>query len=190
MTGRLLSDYIKVYEKVLSPAQCDSLIARFEASPTQHEVMQAKNSYSFVQLDISQFWPDVEAHIGGIMRFYLQHYQQSLGVTQFWPPNPLAEAIRLKRYLPNGRDSFPPHVDVMDQSNSGRLATAILYLNVPGGGETVFPQLNVSITPEQGRLVIFPPLWTFVHAGLPPRDRPKYTLQSYLWYPPATNIGR
>jgi hypothetical protein len=67
----------------------------------------------------------VEAHIGGIMRVCLRHYQQSLGVAQFWPANPLSEAIRLKRYLPNGHDGFPPHVDVMDHSTSYRLATAI-----------------------------------------------------------------
>jgi prolyl 4-hydroxylase len=37
-----------------------------------------------------------------------------------------------------------------------------------------------------GRLVIFPPLWIFPHAGLPPRDRPKYIVHRYLWYPPAS----
>jgi hypothetical protein len=41
------------------------------------------------------------------------------------------------------------------------------------------------VAPVPGRLVVFPPLWLFPHAGLPPRDRPKYILHSYLWYPQA-----
>jgi prolyl 4-hydroxylase len=190
VSKRLLSDYIKVYEKTLSPEHCQSLIARFENSPGQHDLLQQDDGYSFVQLNVSKYWPEVESQIGSIMTRCIHQYRQSLGIGRFWPANLLSEGIRLKRYLPNGRDSFPPHVDVADQSSAARLVTAILYLNVPGGGETIFPDLGVSVTPEPGRLVVFPPLWTFVHAGMPPRDRAKYTLQSYLWYPPAPGASQ
>jgi hypothetical protein len=73
----------------------------------------------------------------------------------------------------------------MDDSNSRRLITAILYLNDPGGGETVFPGLDISVPPAPGRMAVFPPLWLFPHAGMPPRDRAKYILHAYLWYPPG-----
>ncbi|WP_394687711.1 hypothetical protein [uncultured Xanthomonas sp.] len=33
-------------------------------------------------------------------------------------------------------------------------------------------------TPE--RLLIFPPYWMFLHAGLPPRSGDKYILSTYL----------
>ena len=87
--------------------------------------------------------------------------------------------------MPGGQDHFPPHVDVTNAEESRRFLTAILYLNDPGGGETVFPGLDLQVMPAPGRMVIFPPLWLFPHAGLPPRDRPKYILHRYLWYPPA-----
>ena len=93
----------------------------------------------------------------------------------------------MKRYLPDGRDNFPPHVDANDQETSTRFVTAILYLNDPGGGgETVFPELGVMMSPRPGNMMLFPPLWTFPHAGLPPRHRPKYILHSYLRYPPVS----
>jgi hypothetical protein len=89
----------------------------------------------------------------------------------------------MKRYLPNGRDFFPLHVDVMGQVASRRFMTAFIYLNTPLGGETVFPNLNISIAPEPGKLLAFPPIWLFPHAGLPPKSSAKYTLHTYLCYP-------
>jgi hypothetical protein len=138
-----------------------------------------------MQLSVSRHWPDVEAQVARIMMTCLRQYWQALEIGSYWPEKPLAEEIRMKRYLPDGRDAFPAHVDVMDDADSRRFITAILYLNDSGGGETVFPGLDVRVAPVPGRLVVFPPLWTFPHAGLPPRDRPKYILHSYLWYPAA-----
>ena len=91
----------------------------------------------------------------------------------------------MKRYLPNGHDSFPLHVDVMDHAAARRFMTAIIYLNTPVGGETVFPGLDIAVAPEPGKLVAFPPIWLFPHAGLPPQSRAKYILHTYLCYPPA-----
>lgn len=189
MPKKLLSDYIKVYDQTLPPDQCQAIIDRFEASPAQQESKQRNvgtdNSYSFVQLNVSLHWRDAEPALAHVMRTCLIKYHQSLELGRFWPENPVGEAIRIKRYMPGGQDQFAPHVDVMDQSNSYRFITAILYLNVPGGGETVFPDLDIAVPPEVGRVVVFPPLWTFVHAGLAPRDRAKYIAHSYLWYPPV-----
>ena len=89
----------------------------------------------------------------------------------------------MKRYLPNGRDFFPLHVDVMGQAASRRFMTAIIYLNAPAGGETVFPNLDISVAPEPGKLLAFPPIWLFPHAGRPPQSSSKYILHTYLCYP-------
>ncbi len=104
----------------------------------------------------------------------------AVGGSASWPAKVWAEKIRLKRYMPGGEDKFPPHVDVMNAEESKRFLTAISYLNTPGGGETVFPDLDVTVTPAPGRMVVFPPLWTFPHAGLPPRDQPKYILLTVI----------
>jgi len=132
-------------------------------------------------MSVSRHWPEVETQVARVMMTCLQQYWQAMGIGPYWPEKPLAEEIRLKRYLPDGRDAFPPHVDVMDDGDSRRFVTAILYLNQPGGGETVFPGLDVSVPPAPGRLVVFPPLWLFPHAGLPPRDRAEI-------YPPQLSV--
>lgn len=182
---RALADYIKVYDGTLPAARCEALIARFEDSSAQHQRKDSPGAYSFTQLDVSAHWPDADAEIGRTFLAGLARYRQSLGLAPYWPAAHGYEAIRLKRYLPDGRDGFPPHVDVMDITTSGRFITAILYLNTPGGGETVFPGLEIAVPPAPGRMIVFPPLWLYPHAGMPPRDRPKYILHSYLHYPPG-----
>ncbi len=181
MANNLLSDHIKVFAGALSPAQCQALIDRFEASAGQ-EVCQQDAGYSFVQLDVTQAWPDQHALLVPIFLSFFNKYQLALNA-RYWPPRFSFENLRLKRYLPNGRDSFPPHVDVMDQAAARRFMTAFIYLNGNEGGETVFPDLNLSIAPEAGKLLAFPVNWVFPHAGLPPRSSPKYILHTYLCYP-------
>lgn len=176
-----LADHIKVFDGALSPARCQALIDRFESSP-DHEIQQREAGHSFVQLDITQHWPDEQKILAAIFVSYFNTYQAAVNA-RFWPPKFALEHVRLKRYLPNGRDEFPVHVDVMGQEAARRFMTAFIYLNSPDGGETVFPGLDISVAPAPGKLLAFPPLWLFPHAGLPPRVSPKYILHTYLCYP-------
>ena len=59
----------------------------------------------------------------------------------------------------------------------------IWYLNdVETGGETNFPQLETSVRPQAGRLLVFPPYWMYQHEGLPPVSGDKYIVSSYLLF--------
>jgi len=184
--AKLLADYIKVYDGMLAPARCTALIDQFEAAADLHERMQAERSYNFAEINVSRHWPEVEVEILDIMMQAIQRYWQELQIGARWPNKVSAEKVRMKRYMPDGREGFAPHVDVMNEEQSRRFLTAILYLNAPEGGETVFPSLDVSVAPAAGRMLIFPPLWLYQHAGLPPKGTPKYILHRYLWYPPAS----
>jgi prolyl 4-hydroxylase len=176
-----LSDHIVVFDRVLCQERCQALIDRFEAAP-EHETCQLDAGYSFSQLNITQNWPDENQSLVPIFLSYFNRYQAALSA-RFWPPRFSFEHLRMKRYQPNGRDLFPLHVDVMGQVASRRFMTAIIYLNAPDGGETVFPDLGISVAPEPGKLLAFPPLWLFPHAGLAPKSSPKYILHTYLCYP-------
>ena len=59
------------------------------------------------------------------------------------------------------------HVDSGPGPFSQRQLVAIWYLNsLPGpGGETEFAHQRLSVTPEAGKLLLFPPFWTHVHRG-------------------------
>ena len=181
MGNLTLGDHVVVFDGVLTPEHCRSLIERFEARG-EAEICRLEAGYSFCQVDITERWPD-ESKI--LIPFFLarfNQYQAALNA-RFWPPRFSFEHLRMKRYLPDGRDLFPLHVDVMTQVAARRFMTAILYLNAPEGGETVFPGLNISVAPEAGKMIAFPPLWLFPHAGLAPRLQPKYILHTYLCYP-------
>lgn len=97
-----------------------------------------------------------------------------------------AEGFRIKHYA-QGKGSFLKHVDVGDHASARRALAVFWYLNdVQDGGETVFyaqsGEVILSIKPEKGRIVVFPPMWMFPHAGLVPLSGDKYLLSSYLHY--------
>jgi prolyl 4-hydroxylase len=175
-----LLDYVMVEKNVLSPEHCRRLIDRFEAAE-KVEICKRNGGHSFAQLEVTTAWPDEQALLLPIFLRQFETYQQRTG-SAYWPANIAFEHLRLKRYLPNGEDFFPPHVDVVDQLTARRFITAFIYLNAPAGGETAFPSLNLSIAPETGKLLAFPPLWLFPHEGRPPRLAPKYILHTYLCY--------
>jgi prolyl 4-hydroxylase len=182
ITHKSLTDHIMVFSDALSRADCDELIARFESSSDQQVTSQQDGGHSFVKIDVTEHWPDQHKALIPIFLSHFNRYQQSTKA-RFWPPRFSFEHIQLKRYLPNGRDSFPEHVDVTTHAAARRFMTAFIYLNETTGGETVFPELDISVAPESGKLIAFPPLWMFPHAGLPPRSTPKYILHTYLCYP-------
>jgi hypothetical protein len=68
---------------------------------------------------------------------------------------------------------------IINQSPLRRL-TFIWYLNdVSEGGETEFVT-GEKITPEVGKLIFFPPLWTFLHRGIPPKSNTKYICTGWV----------
>ena len=92
------------------------------------------------------------------------------------------EPIRMKRYLPNNYDEFRPHVDVNQKANCTRFLVMFLYLANNKNGKTIFPNLDIEIECKQGSLLMFPPMWPWLHAGQKPTRTSKYIMQSYLHY--------
>ncbi|HKQ46060.1 MAG TPA: 2OG-Fe(II) oxygenase [Rhizomicrobium sp.] len=182
-TSSSLSFYVRSYENFWPADACVRLIERFETS-SDKKIQQADGSFSFTQVDVSKTWPELHDEIARKLSVVFYRYQTELGVRQFWPARYFYENMRIKRYLPNGRDEFPPHVDVYNSASAARFMAVLLYLNEPEGGQTVFQNLGLSIAPQTGKLLIFPPHWTFPHAGLPPIASNKYILTTYLLYPP------
>lgn len=96
------------------------------------------------------------------------------------------EAVRIKRYDAKDDDSFPWHADVLDYASARRFLICMFYLNNNfEGGETEFIPIGgkpYSITPEQGKLVMFPPFWTHPHRGCELIEGTKYIANVYLHY--------
>ena len=97
-----------------------------------------------------------------------------------WPAEYGYEAIRMKRYLNNDLDRFDPHVDVLNHDTSRRFLAFFIYVNdVEEGGETVFPMGGTAITPETGKVVVWPAGLPFYHCGNK-SESDKYILTSWF----------
>lgn len=177
-----LSHFVRVYPGALDPDACAGIIERFEASPEDHLVHSGEH-YRFAEVNVTRSWP--EAHrtaFDGIFPHF-SRYAQDTGLDKEWPLNMAFEELRLKRYLPNDSDEFPDHVDVHDYASARRFLVAFLYLNdVAEGGATEFPAWEQAVRPTAGTLLMFPPLWPWLHAGRKPISGPKYILGTYLHY--------
>ena len=99
-----------------------------------------------------------------------------------WPKRYTFEEIRLKKYLPNDKDRFDPHVDSINIESAKRFLVFFIYLDNNKRGETNFPQLGLASPCVKGSLLMFPPLWPWLHQGMMPIDKPKYMVGSYLHY--------
>jgi hypothetical protein len=75
------------------------------------------------------------------------------------------------------------HTDGGSHEFSHRQLVAIWYLNdLDGaGGETEFKHLGISITPQAGKLILFPPFWTHEHRGKTlEHGSPKYIATTWV----------
>jgi len=59
------------------------------------------------------------------------------------------------------------HIDGGSHEFAMRQLVAIWYLNEPDGdgGETEFEYQQIRVSPETGKLLLFPPFWTHLHRG-------------------------
>lgn len=183
----MIENYIKVYDNSFTKRNCAFIIDKFESSKEEHLVREVDNYIKFTEINISRSekWKDIIPYIVGIGNKYVQNYIKDCGIhPEQFPKKYGWEEIRIKRYLPNNHDEFKMHVDVTDHDSAKRFLVFFWYLNdVNEGGETTFGEdKSIIIKPESGKLLMFPPLWPWLHAGEKPVSGPKYIIGSYLHY--------
>ena len=67
-----------------------------------------------------------------------------------------------------------------------RVLTAQWFLNdVAEGGATEFAWQGVAVPPREGRLLLAPVGWTYLHRGAPPVSGPKYIIITQLHQVPG-----
>ena len=86
----------------------------------------------------------------------------------------------IQRYNPG--EYYHWHIDGGSHDFSMRQLVALWYLNdVPGpGGETEFLYQDVKVTPQQGKLVLFPPFWTHEHRAATVKEGIKYIATTWV----------
>ena len=190
-----MDNLIRVYDDVVDEESCERMIKMFEDSKDTEPVKleDGDNSISFTQLTMSEHkeWASVQAGMLEMFQEYIGRYNIDVSLkAKQWPPTYGYEAIRMKRYFNNDYDRFDPHVDVLNHETARRFLAFFIYMNdVEEGGETEFVNLYkpgtyvpFKVEAKRGRLLMFPPLWPWYHAGRKPISNNKYIIHSYCHY--------
>ena len=86
------------------------------------------------------------------------------------------EHLRIGRYGIGGH--YSPHADA---GASERTLSGLLYLNSDfKGGELNFPHQDLTITPEEGMLVLFPSNYIYVHQSMPLTEGKKWVCVTWF----------
>ena len=182
----MIEHFIRYYDNVIDENFCDELIEKFEQNEEAHLKINNGDRFSFTEARLLDHMNIFEYEANQLKQLFMScidKYKQDCKVEpEMFPQSVGYENFRMKRYMPDGTDHFDNHVDVGDYASARRFLVFFLYLNDVEGGETEFPQFNLKVEPKKGRLLVFPPLWTHLHAGRKPINKPKYIVGSYLHY--------
>ena len=180
-----MDNLIRVYDNVLPEYQCKALIEKFEVSKDQQIRTELPGHRFFTEINLNehQDWQTFTQGVYGNLRPYIDKYKSDCKITPIqWPERFGFEQIRFKKYETNGKDEFKEHVDVGDYASAKRFLVFFLYLDDNEEGFTSFSEYDMKVQPKAGRLLMFPPLWTYLHTAHKPKNKPKYIIGSYLHY--------
>ena len=179
--------FIRVYNNAIDLDYCDTLIEKFESHSEQYEkidIKYVKEVMCFHELHLWKYmdtWKEDIDKLATIFTQYVEEYKSEFSARMF-PKKYGFEPFKMKRYLPDSEDCFPPHVDVTGKNNNARFLAFFVYLSDNDEGKTKFDYQDVITDCAKGNMIIFPPLWPWVHSGEKPVQVSKYIIGGYLHY--------
>jgi hypothetical protein len=187
-----MKNFITLYKQTLSPQTCEALIQKFEANPAlfEQEFHQEKKdnwTMQFTQINLSKhnIFKKEESLLKKLFLEAIDAYKKEHHIQSGqWPKEFSLEPLRMKRYLPNSEDVFDAHVDVLNHDTARRFLVMFIYLNEDfEGGETDFPQLELTVQAKQGNMILFPPMWAWWHKANPVKGKTsKYIVGTYMHF--------
>jgi hypothetical protein len=183
-----LRHYVRVYDADLEAEFCRKLIDSFAALERFQQyngrnLRRGLEESEWTELNVTRLSdPGFLQMFRRLIDRALLRYNADVGLTIPIPNAPVVSDLIMKRYRSGGAEKFQLHFDAVNHVSS-RYLVLLWYLNdVQAGGETRFPQLELSVDPRAGRLLMFPPYWMYQHEGLPPLSGEKYILSAYLMF--------
>ena len=175
-----MKKYIRFYDDVLTSEQCQNIINKFHASDKLKPINEGL--IKFTELNFSQAYPEENDNFVELFKYMLDVYKKDCQMTDVQFPSTFSfEEIRMKMYEPE-TDYFKEHVDCYNLESCKRFLVMFLYLDDNEEGMTEFPDFKIAIKPKAGRMVIFPPMWNYLHEAKKAISKPKYIIGSYLHY--------
>ena len=183
-----LRHFVRVYDGNLEPALCVRMVESFGGLSRFHHVNGASarrglEQSAWTELNVTRFAD--AAFLQNFRRIIdtaLTRYNADVGLAIPIPHSPSTSDLVMKQYRPGGTEKFQLHFDAIHHV-ANRYLVFLWYLNdLDAGGETRFPQLDVTVAPRAGRLLMFPPYWMYQHEGVPPVSGDKYIASTYLLF--------
>lgn len=178
-----------IFEKhnALPAELCDDMIQRFETHTDEQyqgrigQIVSQDNSIKkTTDLVVSgkEHWKDVDNNLFRSMGIAIKEFREAYPYFK----GPFKDmGYGIQRYNPG--EYYHWHIDGGSHDFSQRQLVALWYLNdVPGsaGGETEFLFQDIKITPEKGKLILFPPFWTHEHRAVTLDQGVKYIATTWI----------
>jgi len=195
---RQLTDYIKEYPNCLSDELCDEMVRRFDVDKRTYrgELRDGPPNYKqSTDLHISRLpdWKDVDNQLFEALApkvsQYLTFLEDSFGFFEGRNIHDVGYQIQ-KTCVGEGYKWHSDHQIHGVRQNAfndvimvpQRIVTYIFYLNaVEAGGQTqFFRDETVGVTPEKGKLLLFPANPIYVHQGAPVEAGVKYIATGWV----------
>ena len=171
-----MNPFIWVKDQVLTAEFCEHTIQKFEADDRQHPGEIARGYHpevkSSLDLPISLLdgWQSEDRvffdALGEHIPEYMQHIDQVVPDVRLFNQDIKDQGYTIQKTTPG--QGYIWHGDGAVTDDYHRIFTYIWYLNdVAAGGETEFWD-GTLIRPVQGRVLMFPATWNFIHRGRSP----------------------
>jgi hypothetical protein len=150
---------------------CNEIIERFEAHPNDQypgrigqqatEETDIKRSTDLV-VSNKPHWKDIDKLLFASLNRALGEFNNLFPYFK-GPFKDMGYSVQRT----NAGEFYHWHIDGGSHEFSHRQLVAIWYLNdlTGSGGNTQFRYQNISVQPEAGKLLLFPPFWTHEHRG-------------------------
>ena len=179
-----------VFEKAgaLALDICAEIIRRFEDSPGDQYPGRIGQMRDFddsikrsTDLVVSnkENWKDIDQELFRSLGFAMREFRERY---DFFKGPFKDQGYAVQRTDPG--EFYHWHIDGGSHEFANRQLVALWYLNdVEGpGGETQFQYQNISVKPEAGKLILFPPFWTHLHRGNTLQQGVKYIATTWVLF--------
>lgn len=181
--------------KVLSKNECNLIIDFFNTNQKSHVCGYVSGGEFIPEIKLStdinlKFLNEDGKHSNSIsklisdkLKVCVDEYKQRYPVLNEISDWKLCNHYNIQRYYPT-EGYFAPHVENDGEShNIRRMMVWMIYLNTLNfGGGTRFPYFNKTIKAEEGKVVIWPAYWNYLHHGVVHKSKTKYIATGWFLF--------
>jgi len=178
--------YINWYDNAISQDYCQHLVDKFHGN--KHLGFTNNTSVKqFTELNYSKhldlYAQEINVLANLLSKYVLQYIEDNDIQEWQFPLYNIGEwkfeDFRHKCYAPDV-GKFEDHVDGATMYSKDRYLVMFIYLEDGEGGETVLLDQDIAVERKAGRLLMFPPAWTYPHRANIPLGNEKNIIGSYL----------